>query len=151
MAILSGMTIADLFQQPPVTGKLIFFQFSNTDSAETLLLGLQLWNLIKYAELKEVVRQNDKLFIGLLNNVPVGNVDDHVENLLIARFICEPDRNFSKDALHMYGENKTAMRKNESVLNELSGKRYTIEANEKTLDNCKYPLTLMQHAQNPKQ
>ena len=87
----------------------------------------------------------------MLNNVPVGNVDDHVENLLIARFICEPDRKFSKDALHMYGENKTAMRKNKSVLNELSGKRYTIEANEKTLDNCKYPLTFMQHAQNPKQ
>ena len=112
---------------------------------------LQLWNLIKYAELKEVVRQNDKLFIGLVNNLRVGNVDDHVENLLMAKFIYEPDRNFSKDALHMHEENKTAARRNESVLNELSGKRYTIEANCKTLDNCKYPLTLIQHAQNPKQ
>ena len=33
------------------------------------LLGLQLWHLFKYAELTEVVKQNDKLFIELLNIV----------------------------------------------------------------------------------
>ena len=31
------------------------------------LLGMQLWYLFKYAVLLEVVRQNDKLFIDLLN------------------------------------------------------------------------------------
>ena len=33
------------------------------------LLGLQLWHLFKYAELTEVVKQNDKLFIESLNKV----------------------------------------------------------------------------------
>ena len=33
------------------------------------LLGLQLWHLFKYAELTEVVRQNEKLFIELFNKV----------------------------------------------------------------------------------
>ena len=33
------------------------------------LLGLQLWHLFEYAELTEVVIQNDKLFIDLLNKV----------------------------------------------------------------------------------
>ena len=86
------MTLADLLQLPPVRGKLIFFQFSDNDSMR-LLSGLQLWHLFKYAELTEVVRQKDKLFVNLLNEIRVGNIDDDVEKLLKARFIHECDEN----------------------------------------------------------
>ena len=51
----------------------------------------------------------------------------------------------------MYAENETAMKRNESVLNELPGEPYIIEANDKIPDNCKYTLTLIQAAQNQKQ
>ena len=42
------------------------------------------------------------------------------------------------------------MKKNEAVLNYLLGELYTIQANDLIPDNCKYPLALIQAAQNQK-
>ena len=49
-------------------------------------------------------------------------IDDDVENLLKARLIHESDKNYAKDALHMYAENEPAMKRNEAVLNDLPGR-----------------------------
>ena len=93
---------------------------------------------------------NYKLFINLLNKIRVGNIDDDVENLLKARFINQSDENYSKDTLHMYEENEPAMKKNKVVLNNLPGELYTIQANGKVSDDCKYPLALIKAAWNKK-
>ena len=114
---LSVMTVGDFLQLPPVLVKFIFSPFSDKDSMKHLL-GLQLWHLFKYAELTEAVRQNDKPFIDMLNKV--GNVDDDVEQLLRARFVCDSDENYyPKDALHKYAENEPAIGRNEAVLSNL--------------------------------
>ena len=111
-----------------------------------------LWNLFKYAELTEVVRQNDKPFIDMLNKVWVGNVDDDVEQLLKLRSVCNCDENYYlKDALHMYGENEPAIRRKETVLNNLLGELYTIEADDKIPDNCNNSLAMIEAAPNQKQ
>ena len=60
-----------------------------------------MWYLFKYVELTEVLRQNDKLCIDLLNKVQVSNIDDDVEKVIKARFIHESDETYLKDALHM--------------------------------------------------
>ena len=146
---LSIMTVADLFQIHSIRGKLIFSQFYDKDSMKHLL-SLQLWHFFKYAELTEVVRQNDKIFINLLNKVQVGNIDDDVEKLLKARSIRESDENYPKDALHIYVENEPAMKRNKAVLNELPGELYTVESNDKIPDNCKCPLALIQGEENQK-
>ena len=150
LAGLSVMTVVDLLQLPPVRRKFIFSQFFDKDSMKHLL-GLQLWRLFKYAVLTEVLREIDKLFVDLLNKVRVGNIDDDVKNLIKARFICESDENYPKDALLMYAENERAMKRNNTVLNDLPGQLYIIEANDKIPDNCKYLMALIQAAQNLKQ
>ena len=42
------------------------------------------------------------------------------------------------------------MKKDNAALNDLPGKLYTIEADDKIPDNCKYPLGTIQAAQNQK-
>ena len=40
----------------------------------------------------------------------------------------------------MYMENEPVMKRNDAFLNDLPGELYTIEANDKIPDNCKYPM-----------
>ena len=87
----------------------------------------------------------------MLNKVRVGNINDNLENLLKVRVICESDENNPKDALQMYVKIEPAMKRNEAVLNNLPGHLYTIETCDNIPDNCKYPLALIQAAQNQKQ
>ena len=56
------MTEAEMLQLPRVRRKLIFSQLSDKDSMKQLL-GLQLRHLLKYAEVIDAVRSNDKLLI----------------------------------------------------------------------------------------
>lgn len=53
MTRLSVMTVMVLLQLPLIMKKFIFFQFTGKNSIR-LLLGLNLWNLLKYTELIEV-------------------------------------------------------------------------------------------------
>ena len=64
--------------------------------------------------------------------------------------IHESDENYPVDALHMYAMNEQAMKRNEAVLDNLPGDLYTIEADDKIPDNCKYPLALVETDQNQK-
>ena len=91
---------------------------------------MQLWHLFKYAELTEVARRNDKLFVGLLNKIRVNNNDDDVEKLLKARISHKSDENYPKHSLHIYAENEPTMKKIDAVLNDLLGELYTIEAHD---------------------
>ena len=51
----------------------------------------------------------------------------------------------------IYAENELAMKRNEAVLKDLLDELYMKEANDKISDNCKYPLPLLQAAQNQKE
>ena len=90
------------------------------------------------------------MFIDLLTKVRVSNIDGDVETLLKDIFKRESDRNLAKDASHIYAENEPTVKKNEAAVNE-PGELYTIGTAGNVPDDCKYPLALIQAAQNQKQ
>ena len=45
-------------------------------------------------------------------------------------------------------KDEPAMKRNDAVLNDSPGDLHTVEANDKILDNYKYPVALIQAAQN---
>ena len=87
----------------------------------------------------------------VLNNVWIDIVDESTEKLKKARFIDQSDEHCSSDVLHMYSENAPAVFGNQTVLSNLPGEFYSIESNEKIQNDCKYPFSMIQAAQNQKQ
>ena len=59
--------------------------------------------------------------------------------------------NYLNDSLHMYVENAPVVLINQTVPNKLPGKVYSIEANDKILDELRCPFFMIQAAQNQKQ
>ena len=82
---------------------------------------LDLWHMFQFAELIEIMRQNnDKDFIDILNEIRVGNVDTSVKNLLCSRFISPNNRNYPSSALHIFAENSPVRKHNEKMLQRLA-------------------------------
>ena len=94
----------------------------------------------------DVVRQNDKLFNNLFNEVQVSD-DGDVEKLLKTRIARASDEKYPKDALQIYAENEAARKKDEAVLIDLPSEFYAIEADEKITNNSKHPLVITQACQ----
>ena len=146
----SLLVIADYLQLPPVWGRLIFSRFTS-GSKMNQLLSLQLWHLLKYAELTEVVRQSDQIFVNVLNNTRLGAAHENTAKLLKARFIDQSEKNYPHDALHTYAEHEPTVLRNRTVINNLPGEVYSIEANDEIPNDCRYPFSMIQAAQNQKQ
>ena len=59
------------------------------------------------------------MFINLLNNIPIGEVEEEAESLLRGRFLHEADEKYPKSALHMHAKNEPTVLKNQTVLNDV--------------------------------
>ena len=117
----------------------------------TGFLNLDLWNIFKFAELTEVMRQRgDMEFIEFLNKIRVGNLDESVQTRLKARFIKENDVNHPRNALHMFSENSQTLLHNKEMLMSFPGVLHKTEAIDVISGDCKYPKSMILSAQNRK-
>ena len=142
---LKVVLVADLLQLPPVMGKPVYATANGCDSLERYL-SLNLWRMLQFAELTEVMRQRgDTKFIDLLNKIRVGNIDENVKKHIRERFIEESDTNYPENA-----KNYATVKHNRKMLDKLPGKMYIINAIDQIPADCKYPETLTSLAQNKK-
>ena len=93
--------------------------------------------VFEYAELNEVVRQSDKTFAKVLNNIRLSIVDGNTDKLSNAKVIDQSDQNYP-DTLHMYAENVPTVLINQTVLNNLPSEVYSTESNGKIPDDCRF-------------
>jgi len=102
--IISG----DLLQLPPVCSDEFIFESFNWDDVidETIYLD-------------EVMRQNDNIFIQVLNKVRLGIVDDEVRNLLESRRNIEPTNEFGLLPSKLYSKRDKVNRINVGELQKL--------------------------------
>ena len=140
---LKVVLVADLLQLPPVMGKPVYATADVCDSLERHL-SLNLWRMLQFAELTEVMTQSrDTKFIDLFNKIRVGNVDENAQKHIRERFVEESDTNYRENALHMFAENYATVKHNRKMLDKLLGKIYNPA-------DCKYPETLISLSQNKK-
>ena len=80
-----------------------------------------LWQMVHVVELTEIMRQQGQNeMINMLNNIRAGNIDEHTENLIKARFVHKNDPSYPDDAVHIFAENAPVNEHNENMLRRLN-------------------------------
>jgi len=111
---ISVIVFGDLRQLRPVGGRWIFEP--NTTDPYFAIFGSSLWDLFKYFELTEIMRQrDDQLFASALNNMASGLMTADDIQLIRSR-ICQPS-DVPDDAIHLFTSNNEVDHFNTTKLN----------------------------------
>ena len=81
----SFLGCGDLSQLPPVRPKPVF-TFNDTEAMEEFII-MEIWHKFRLAELDQVMRQDDEIFVNMLNNISVGEIDLNIEDIMKLCFI----------------------------------------------------------------
>ena len=74
------LVCGDLCQLPPVPAKPVF-TFNDTETMEAFISS-NLWRKFRLAELDQVMRQDDEIFVNIINKLRVGEIDQNVEDVI---------------------------------------------------------------------
>ena len=128
---ISVIVCGDFYQLPPIQQRPVYAEF--TDS---MLNICHCWRLFKIAELTEVMRQRgDQVLIKLLNNIRLGMVEKHDEDLLRSKFIDKSHPNYPHDAMHIFAENQPVLDHNMNMLRLIEKPAFEINAIDKIPPN----------------
>ena len=89
------------------------------------------------AELDQVMRQDDGMFVNMLNEIRVGETDQNVEDVIKLRSIDKNDPCYPGNILHILAENALVKRHNDNQLKHIPGRLIKIPAKDEVLKNSK--------------
>ena len=95
------------------------------------------------------MRQDDEIFVNMLNNIRVSEIDQNVEDVIKLRFIDKNDPCYPGNILHIFAENAPIKRHNDNQLKHIPGQLITIPAKDEVPKNSK--TSDIREAQNRKQ
>ena len=134
---ISVLVVGDLYQLAPVKQREIYFK-SYKDAMSVSELAPSLWDKFLFHELTQVMRQKDKEFADMLNEVRVGTPEENsvADRMLKDREldVSEEDENYPNDVLHVYAQNYYCGVRNETMLNKTEGQMYTSIAEDRLED-----------------
>ena len=88
----SVLVCGDLYQLPQVRAKPVF-PFNETETMEGFISS-DLWRKFRLAELDQVMRQDNEMFVNLLNKMRVGQIDQNTEHVIKSKFIDKDDTSY---------------------------------------------------------
>ncbi|XP_065370889.1 uncharacterized protein LOC135963037 [Calliphora vicina] len=120
---ISILVFGDLKQLPPVGDRWVFS--TNPSNPYGVLAGEGLWNLFKFYELTEIMRQRDDLsFAQALNSMAVGEMDTTQIELIKSRVV-ENTSIIPSEAIHLFWSNAEADQYNLLRLGQISTNEFT--------------------------
>ena len=92
------LVVGDLYQLPPVNARPICAASLDFEHPTSYAIKY-LWEMFKFVELDEVMRQReDKFFVDVLNKIRVGDVDSNIVKVFRSRFVNLDDHNYPEQA-----------------------------------------------------
>ena len=143
----SVLVCGDLCQLPPFRAKPVF-TFNDTETMGGFI-SINLWRNFRLAELDQVMRPDDEMFVNMLNKIRVGEIDQNVEDVIKLRFIDKNDPCYPGNILHVFAGNAPVKRHDDNRLKHIPGQLITIPAKDEVPKNSK--ISDIKEAQNRKQ
>ncbi|XP_046810029.1 uncharacterized protein LOC124420612 [Lucilia cuprina] len=123
---ISILVLGELKQLPPVGDKWIFS--SNSSNPYGTIVGGALWDLFRFYELTEIMRQREDFsFAQALNNMAVGEMTTANIELIQSRVVTSSD-NIPSDAVHLFVSNAEAELHNNFRLGRITSEEFTAKS-----------------------
>ncbi len=128
--IVSVVCVGDLYQLASVKQPFVF----KPPSDQYARLFRPLWHAFKFAELTQIMRQRDSLFVELLNRVCTATCSVSDLDVLAERNTTPMSEGYPSQTIHVFTTNDAVNKHKAAMLEQLEGAVFSIVAEDRSQD-----------------